>query len=471
MGEKYFEKRVGSDLSDIGDDDDQAVDVYTDLFYKIPVTGDEWRERIEDTRSAHEELNNIFGLRVLWKVYYVRHRGPLYEAHKKKFLPSQIKNFAKDYKERIPQSCKDLQNGFVSLAKKYPHEVRWFFVSFLEHAENIDDVCRRLGVAIGSPDDIADACMAKIVSKEGLGWDLDEDNALFIKMIEFHVQETEKRTKTFTQEAVVYKEKVLAKLTSMIEFGRLPLEKEVLEERVRTLDVYIIDYLVASLGEKWGDYVSKVHIARIASSVPMTEVWRVFVHEVLHSVSGVTDVMMVSENFPDITSVQTERLGLRFGQVIKSGRGPEQREKDTIRLSFKWLNEALTESLAMEITGDTHGSYPQERELLRLLIEKFGIDRALLEAAYFENYYADKESVHPTPALRRLFEETNKKFGPRFLVDLDLCVRGVTTLRTSDIITMLTIRKIKTCIEAIHHFADEFRWQQQHKDEIGDEDE
>ncbi len=141
---------------------------------------------------------------------------------------------------------------------------------------------------------------------------------------------------------------------------------------------------------------------------------KIFYHEFLHLLTSDYDSIISykdkSNNEFNIGQQSTGFLFRGFGE-----------END----SFAWLNEAMTEDLALRMIGIEGGnSYIQERELLNLLSKKkkdgTELDYDLLIKNYFRHLVTGEGST--VDRWRDFSKEVDNAFGPRFLVKLDLFI-------------------------------------------------
>ncbi len=214
--------------------------------------------------------------------------------------------------------------------------------------------------------------------------------------------------------------------------------------RIDTLAVHVVDSLVARL-ESMGGYYShhdnQVSVdASLVSERRKQPLREVLVHEFFHAISG---RLVYKENTKTTIFVDTEdgeveeqktgsvethytsgRVGLSFRVPNFEAYlfdGNKERGKDR----FEWMNEAVTEQLALEFVshiggGTPSGGYHKEREALKLLCEKSNpkISFQLFVEAYFENY-EPIENGETIPKWRALREAINKSEGSKFLVEKD----------------------------------------------------
>lgn len=136
-----------------------------------------------------------------------------------------------------------------------------------------------------------------------------------------------------------------------------------------------------------------------------------YTHEMLHALSGRTLVLRTDAPLAYM-EFEAQRIGFRF-QNVKQGR-------------FRWLNEAITEELAIGLTGDKEDRiYKQERNLYKLLRTKgkMVIPEELFLAAYFENYDPSLPPGERIPQWKKLYSAINEAYEPGFLVRLDKMIQ------------------------------------------------
>lgn len=145
----------------------------------------------------------------------------------------------------------------------------------------------------------------------------------------------------------------------------------------------------------------------------------IFNHEMLHAISGVLYVTSTKQT--GLYRTQRQRTGLRFELM-----GENEFER------FAWLNEALTETLALELDKNIDrdlAPYKSERTLLSLLIngpaggKVVGVERAKFSHAYFENYEPKDEPESRLQGWKDLMHTINEKYYPGFLVKVDKLIK------------------------------------------------
>lgn len=210
---------------------------------------------------------------------------------------------------------------------------------------------------------------------------------------------------------------LMPRLLDKLRKSNLPIDIEEARQRLETLSFHVVDDYFAELEEIGGAYFAESNLIRIKPVTDKKYLEDIFVHEVMHALSGQTDVEDISPEFassyiedPHMSSFDVTKVGVGFGSEVFN-----------MRKILRWLNEAVTEQVSMDLYDRTEGAYIFERELLQQLVE-LGLPYEDLLKAYFENY---KESDgHKTPLAKNFFVKTNEVFGRGFLMKVDKFIRG-----------------------------------------------
>lgn len=280
--------------------------------------------------------------------------------------------------------------------------------------------------------------LAYMLAKKSKDSEIDSELVpIVIAALEKHQHEMLKKEEEMRKDIPQLMEKFKKRIKKAAEKGIFPIDPEVLEERLGIVRFHIIDPIMSKLQNKYGDYSADTHTVRLSTNMQTTKEspnfihkilhlfsnkddnkFSTFTHEVFHGLSGQSKITMINKEYEDIRGSKVSRVGLNLHKQ------KEIEKKKTP--SFTWLNEGLTEQAAVDLLERKESeSYEPERELLQILI-KHGVSRELLYKAYFDNYTIRKAGEHRTPALKELFVETNKKFGDRFLINLDQYISAQT---------------------------------------------
>jgi len=216
----------------------------------------------------------------------------------------------------------------------------------------------------------------------------DISDNLFEEMLRSYVNFWEGKQEEFHEKApyllATFKEKAL----EAIKENKLPINQEYLEERIGETRIYLGDNM--SLGECVnGDYDLEDGVVRIAYRDNKNAQEKTVFHEMIHALSGRT-VRLKGGN------LDHQRFGLGFSTYDKQGNKNGKQ--------FRWLNEAVTEEITIELSGldHTYASYSVERKYLHDLYSQ-GVSKKLIYDAYFENY--DPDSKEKVPKWKELISQ------------------------------------------------------------------
>ncbi len=250
--------------------------------------------------------------------------------------------------------------------------------------------------------------------------DLPDD--LHERLLQIHVENFKKKQAVFEKKLPALLKSVKKDLLTGIRKKQLPITPELIEARISESTTRLQDVLRAHLKEIWGEYIGHTGKIHIAESVPEGYVEDVLMHETLHALAGRTAFLeryMDEENKNEsayggtLDSVAHQRTGVGFNEDPSLGSAER----------FKWLDEAITERLTMQLTKTPAGSYPKERLLLDLLLfrGKYPIDPHFFVDAYFENY--DPGNTEKVPAWKTMMFVITKSYKPGFLTEIDKMVQ------------------------------------------------
>lgn len=241
--------------------------------------------------------------------------------------------------------------------------------------------------------------------------------AVLMPIIEQRAKELDQNASEMRAELSHLLPEIRKTLQLAIADGTLPISQELLDERFNNLSFEVIDPLSADLEEIGGSYETNTHQVFLDASLPAAERESVVLHEVLHGLSGQTSFILHDE-MPDVVMTEETRSGLHFSAQTFREDVSQPKER---ALDLRWLNEAVTESLTIELSKKTEGAaYKNERQLLALLTGEGGVPKETVVRAYFENTPAQAQAdQRSNPDVRALFRQSNEQFGQRFLVNLD----------------------------------------------------
>lgn len=214
----------------------------------------------------------------------------------------------------------------------------------------------------------------------------------------------------------------------LTEYGISAEDTESCLSRLNGIAIQVVDGLSANVESIGGNYTHEFNRVLIAAGLiserTKNHMQHVLNHEFFHVLSGRL-LYKGERKYEDadeiVASYGAGRVGLRFTPPLwLNGKS-----------RFRWLNEAVTERLSIELSEKQGHSikdpaYVHERELLEVICTK-GVHPIPFEVfvqAYFENYEPDVEKGENTiPAWRALRDAINTNFNSQFLIDLDSKVK------------------------------------------------
>ncbi len=253
---------------------------------------------------------------------------------------------------------------------------------------------------------------------------------VFEKIERAHVTAFMKNEERFQEDLPSHIEKARHAIENGIADGLIQCDIKRIDTRLRETQFELIDPIESFFGENEARYglLSNTWID-MAQEIPEADKKRVFLHHLLHIVSGRTAIAD-KDNFDESNESSMEvghlRSGLRFSRdrdesaVHGSQTVPEKPEEIP---RFEWLNEAVTERLAMRLRETSTGTHEKERQLFELLLTKGKqpVDEQIFFNAYFEDVNpADFERLR---AWKKLAKEIADSYEPGFLVKIDNIVR------------------------------------------------
>ncbi|MBN8549712.1 MAG: hypothetical protein J0M12_10385 [Deltaproteobacteria bacterium] len=238
---------------------------------------------------------------------------------------------------------------------------------------------------------------------------------LIQEAIASYAERIEHSRKHLLQNSAEWGRQFVERVESAVSAGRLPESALRAKEIVAGLQFRVVDGLF------WGTpgFRNAANFSQASAVVALhalnpsrEDTRRAFNHELVHAISGRTEQFLVEDG--EIFGRSGSRLGLAFsGLPLDAGRSRGER--------FQWLNEAITESVNLELLGLTDSaSYRTERAILKKLEET--VPRAAFLQAYFENMEVGSAGPQPLPGWKELSAQLTSAYGTAFLVALDKCV-------------------------------------------------
>ncbi len=220
------------------------------------------------------------------------------------------------------------------------------------------------------------------------------DDELLLGIFENHIKIFKIKEAEFKERADDFKKDFTREAVKLIDDGYLTLSQDDLARRIEDTPIILTD----GVNDKYASY--RDWVVRISTTVKEQDQRHAVFHELVHAVVGGRILK------------ETKFEGFESGNLIetKSGLSIKTKFERTGGLSkrkFNALNEAVTEEIAIKLSG-SGGSYVEERfNLLKLINENgAGIPEEVFIEAYCENF--DPENPHRMPAWKRLILELKK---------------------------------------------------------------
>ena len=237
------------------------------------------------------------------------------------------------------------------------------------------------------------------------------------------LKDSQKETRQATEELKDY-------LYREIDKGALPLSREQVDQRLGLIAVYAIDPLKRPLQETLGEYDEHSNEVLIDMWLSPKDARHVVQHELWHALSGRT----IKEKGAETGEEPDERLLGRQGLRFVVPENPQQTR-------FGWLNEAVTETLAISSSGsELETVYEYERTLLQEIARQAHVDVTDFYPAYFEHYLPGQATTG-VPAWKELnqkldaaFPQLQREGGPGFLRTMDQAVDRIGEEKTLELL-------------------------------------
>ncbi|HEY4480104.1 MAG TPA: hypothetical protein VJB58_01370 [Candidatus Paceibacterota bacterium] len=346
----------------------------------------EYREIREKMRERVPESARIFGESELEDVDNMRKH---IEILKDWIGEEKDEENIKKWKEHIEAFERYSQNNISRLKERLREAVKRGPVDTIPFFE-VASVSENIEQMLRSEVDYFDKIEKKIGYDEDTLFILFEDglvsDKVFEEMVRVYVKLWEKRQEQFHERIPQILATFRDNALQAIKEGKLPITEELLEERMGDTRVYLADDLQIKQCTS-GDYDVGEGAIRVAYRENIEAQEKTVFHEMIHALSGRTILIEEKGYFPD-EMLEHQRVGFRFNVYDKNG--------DWAGKRFRWLNEAVTEEIAVELSkaNPEHQSYHAEREKLKELYDS-GLSKKLVYEAYFENYDPDSKDKIP----------------------------------------------------------------------------
>ncbi len=372
-----------------------------------------FRERIDpnskeyrDEYNRENQLKNrrIFGATIIEKINEAR------------LITSEIDRATKE------RSLMDwLKEKWKSVFEFHPYKAQLFFTEIVS-SHSIREKLQQFFVANGRLAEVGDDKSPFEIFMSDPHICLELPDNIVEEATKNHIENEQRKFQKFESEELPgLMEKVNESIEEAIDQGVLPINLDQWH-LLRANVVIVLQDFVLDERTNHGSFAPDTGI-QISPELSFEEKFHTLLHEFLHALSGkkVNRVRKVTKHDFEEDLLWTDvdiyfdhqRHGLSFNRDY-----PFRRER------FLWLDEAMTEQLAMDVGKLIESeSYCTERELLNLLVQSLGEEgKKLFVNVYFENFNPKDESKKRHENLRRLMKAIDQKLGERFLVRLDMFI-------------------------------------------------
>lgn len=202
------------------------------------------------------------------------------------------------------------------------------------------------------------------------------------------------------------------KINQAIKDGKLPVSRS-RWEKIKNSTTVIVRDSIRNVDNTMGN--ANGTVISISPNSSFEQKVHIAIHEFIHQLDGKllvkTTTVEAKEGEPVTKEIEYNKArgGLLFEGLFYS---PPKRQ---------WLNEAVTEDLAMTIDDQESGDfYPAERRLLETLVQALGPgSRELLQAVYFEQYDVKKIPTERLKQYKKFTQLVSAKLGRNFLNKLE----------------------------------------------------
>lgn len=347
---------------------------------KVDPRNNSYREKI--SQSAEQMIvnkTNVFGASVLSEV------GKAGREDKQPKEIESARDFLRNLQKGISQPVTETERRYKPILDLI-EEGR---LANPAEAANFDEAKKRL--LDTTKNDSQDQELPDFISP-----DLITD-AAFIKMLEAHQKSFEKRSNEIMGRIPELRKSFASYIKEFVLSQGIDMPQDLIDERISDTPVVIVDSLLSARDDYVGAHSRG--IISLSSAISDQRLIKTFTHEMLHALGG----KLVLENGQG-GDFKVLREGLRF-----NGK------------RFRWLEEAVTESLTDKIRPGDHPTYENERRILEIIrtYGKSEIPESVFYNAFFENYDPSLPVEQRIPNWKKLWASVNEAFEPGFLVHVD----------------------------------------------------
>ena len=236
------------------------------------------------------------------------------------------------------------------------------------------------------------------------------DNEFLAEILEFHKMAFEVKQREFFEFSDKIREEFRICGLAAIESGYLPISKEIFCARLAEQQFSLSDPLLTkSLGSN-----NQMWRVSMNEKLPNHKRKHALFHELVHAIAGQSLIIYGEGPFK---KMERTKSGLLY-------QSPTEKRSLFVKSPLHWLNEAVTETIALHLSGEEDmGYYAIEREGLKRIIEA-GVDITLFRKAYFEDQDPLTPRLERGVAVRDLFKTIKATLPPKGLQAMEEKVVG-----------------------------------------------
>lgn len=223
------------------------------------------------------------------------------------------------------------------------------------------------------------------------------NESLFISILKVHKESFDRKAESLLSKLEEYKKEFVSSFYKGIEDGHLPITKQEFDSRIEAISFSVFDGLDKDyLGEH-----GKGSSISFNVDINPGHIRHAVFHEMVHGVAG-KSILSYKQGQREIVFEQKNGLLLRL----------EQSGKSEVKAAFSWMNEALTENIAiylLEKSGkkEEETDYDMERSMVKSIISS-GVSEDLFIKAFFEDYNISAKPGERMPLWRELAGKLNE---------------------------------------------------------------
>lgn len=252
------------------------------------------------------------------------------------------------------------------------------------------------------------------------------------RYLRFHIQAEEERHEKFAERTDILKQRLVEIIKAAKLSGKLPESFNIEKAKERILQTEFqpsLDILWFSGRGSYGALCHQITTFDLGEDVTQEHgrsnheiaglAESILTHETVHSIAGMVTLQDSREEDEDNPGgFTTSKQGLKFTFIPRK----EAVKKGRVAGRFEWLDEALTESIAISMLDKSMPTTRfEEINLYNLLRQKgaFDLPEKLFQEAYFEDFDTSAPVGQGLPEWNKLRHAINDAYDRQFLVELD----------------------------------------------------